>query len=52
MRAFRLEDERYSPIPDSLVVPGIDLEELVSFLDRLTTSRAIREYREALRARG
>ena len=51
LQAFRLEGERYTSIPQSGVVPGIDLEELVSFLDRPTTSRAIREYREALRAR-
>jgi Uma2 family endonuclease len=46
-----LRGERYEPVPNSEVLPGIDHAELASFLDRPTTSQAIREYRDALRAR-
>jgi len=44
-----LRGEQYTLAPASEAVPGIDLEQLASFIDRPTTSRAIREYREALR---
>jgi hypothetical protein len=37
-------------VPASEALPGIDLEQLASFLDRPTASAAIREYRAALRA--
>jgi Uma2 family endonuclease len=40
--------ERYEEAPRSEVLPGIDLEELARFLERPTTSQAIREYRAAL----
>ena len=43
-----LEAERYSEAPGSSVLPGIDLEQLVSFLDRPSASQAMREYRAAL----
>jgi Uma2 family endonuclease len=43
-----LEAERYSEAPGSSVLPGIDLEQLVSFLDRPSASQAIRDYRAAL----
>jgi hypothetical protein len=33
------------------VLPGIDLAELASYLDRQTASQAVREYRAALVAR-
>jgi len=46
-----LRGERYEPIPASEVLPGIDHAELTSFVDRPTTSQAIRDYRDALRAR-
>jgi Uma2 family endonuclease len=46
-----LRGERYEPITSSEVLPGIDPAELASFVDRPTTSQAIRDYREALRAR-
>jgi len=39
----------YKEVPRSRVLPGIDLDQLVSFLDRPTTSQATREYRAALR---
>jgi hypothetical protein len=35
----------------SEVLPGIDLDELLSFLDRPTASHAMRDYRAALLAR-
>jgi len=47
----RLRGERYTNLPASKALPGIDLAELGSFIDRPTTSRAIREYRDALRGR-
>jgi hypothetical protein len=41
----------YQAVTGSELLPGIDLDELVSFMDRPTTSRAMREYRAALRKR-
>jgi Uma2 family endonuclease len=48
IEVHRLRGQRYAAAAQSEVLPGIDLEELVSFLDRPTTSRAIRDYRAAL----
>jgi Uma2 family endonuclease len=45
-----LRGERYEPIANSEVLPGIDLDLLASFLDR-RTSQAMREYRRALESR-
>jgi hypothetical protein len=42
--------EQYEDAVASEVLPGIDLAQLVGFVDRPTTSQAIREYRDALRA--
>ncbi|MBI4616255.1 MAG: Uma2 family endonuclease [Planctomycetes bacterium] len=47
-----LRGEQYAPARKSKVLPDIDLAELASFLDRPTTSRAIRDYRAALRRGG
>jgi Uma2 family endonuclease len=47
---FLLRNEDYVEAPASEALPGIDLEPLASFLDRSTTSAAIRDYRAALRA--
>jgi Uma2 family endonuclease len=47
-----LRGEAYEEVPASAVLPGIDLGELASFLDRPTASRAIREYRARLQSRG
>jgi Uma2 family endonuclease len=47
--AFALRGRRYEEIPSSLVLPGIDLAQLVTFLDRPTVSKAIRDYQAALR---
>ena len=41
----------YEVIPQSDLLPGIDLVELCSFLNRPTASQAIREYRSALQSR-
>jgi Uma2 family endonuclease len=43
-----LSGEQYLEGATSSVLPGIDLVELCSYLDRPTTSQAIREYRAAL----
>lgn len=51
LQPYLLRGERYRPIAESKVLPGIDLAELVSFLDRPTTSQAIRAYRRALARR-
>lgn len=45
-----LRDQHYQPAEASLVLPGIDLEQLGSFLEQPTTYHAIRAYRAALRA--
>lgn len=39
----------YEPASESQALPGIDLVQLVGFLDRPTASRAILDYRAALR---
>ncbi len=46
-----LQGEAYEEIAGSEVLQGIDLDELLTFLDRPTASQAIREYRAALQAR-
>jgi Uma2 family endonuclease len=43
-----LEPDGCAEAPASRVLPGIDLEHLVSFLDRPSASQAMREYRAAL----
>ncbi len=40
----------FEAVAASQALPGIDLEQLTSFLDRPTASQAIRDYRTALRA--
>src|SRR5690606_1601328 len=44
-----LRGDDYVDVDASEVLPGIDLALLASFLDRPTTSAAMREYRDALR---
>jgi len=46
--AHVLSGERYFDAAASSVLPGIDLVELCSYLDRATTGEASREYRAAL----
>ena len=45
-----LRGERYVPLSASEVLPGLDLELLTGFLDRPSTSEAIRGFRDSLRA--
>lgn len=49
IQAYELLGEKYEPMPESKMLPGIDLRELARFVDLPTTSRAMREYREAIR---
>ena len=48
LEVYVLAGEQYQQRPASEVLSGIDLSNLVSFLDRPTLSQAIREYRAAL----
>jgi Uma2 family endonuclease len=48
IQVYRLRGERYATTAQSVALRGIDLEHLVSFIGRPTTSQAIREYRRAL----
>ncbi|MFZ5472241.1 MAG: Uma2 family endonuclease [Myxococcota bacterium] len=48
---WALRGDSYQEVPRSEVLPGIDLDELTQFLDRPTTSQAIRDYRAALQGR-
>jgi len=51
LSAHVLRGDAYTEVTESEVLAGIDLIEIAGFLDRPTTSQAIREYRAALRAR-
>jgi Uma2 family endonuclease len=51
LTAHRLRGDAYEEIGGSEVLPGIDLVQLISFLDRPTMSQAMREHRAALSAR-
>jgi Uma2 family endonuclease len=51
VQPYALRGDSYVVIEKSEVLPGIDLEELVSFLERPTTSQAIRDYVGALRSK-
>lgn len=44
-----LRGEQYEAVAESTALPGIDLRQLTGFLDRPTTSAAIRAYRDVLR---
>ncbi len=46
-----LDGDAYREQPQSVALAGIDVTELARFLDRPSTSGAMRDYREALRAR-
>ena len=48
--AWQLSDDGYVEAATSKALPGIDLAQLAGFLDRPTTSAAMRDYRDALRA--
>lgn len=47
-----LRRDRYEAIPRSEVLPGLDLDLLLRFLDVRPMTRAVEEFRAALRARG
>jgi Uma2 family endonuclease len=47
-----LRSRHYERVRGSAALPGIDIEQLASFLGRESTSAAMREYRAALRAGG
>ncbi len=49
LRPHVLRGEHYEAAAESEVLPGIDLPQLTAFLDRPTTSAAIRAYRDVLR---
>jgi Uma2 family endonuclease len=49
IRVFVRRGVSYAAVEASEALPGIDLEQLVQFLDRPTASAAIRDYRAALR---
>ena len=51
LTAHVLSGEAFEQRSESKVLPGIELTELASYLDRPTASQAIREYRAALQAR-
>ena len=48
IQPYLLGDGTYGAVDTSVVLPGLDLAMLASFLDRKTTSEAIRGYRDAL----
>jgi Uma2 family endonuclease len=49
IRIHVLRGAQYEAAAASEALPGLDLEQLVGFLDRPTASQAIRDYRAALR---
>ena len=48
IQPYCLRGEQYVPVTESEVLPGLNLELLTEFLDRPSTSDAIRGYRQAL----
>ena len=50
IQAYVRRGVSFEPVAASQALPGIDLEQLASFLDRPTASAAIRAYRAALQA--
>lgn len=48
LTAYGLHADGYRPLAHSAVLPGIDLDQLVSFLDRPTAFDAIRDFRRAI----
>jgi Uma2 family endonuclease len=49
---FKLVDEQYEAISASEVLPGIDMDEPLEFIDVRPMTRAVREYRARLAAKG
>jgi Uma2 family endonuclease len=50
LEAYSLRGERYEAVAESQLLSGIDLDQLTTFLDRPSTSQAMRDYRAALQA--
>jgi Uma2 family endonuclease len=50
IQPYCLRGERYVPVEESEVLPGLDLELLTSFIEQATTFDAIRGFRQALRS--
>lgn len=48
IQPYGLRGERYIPLSASEVLPGLDLDVLTSFIDRPSTSEAIRGYRKSV----
>ena len=51
IQVYARRDADYEAVAASELLPGLDVEELLRFLDRPSASRAIRDYRSALRER-
>jgi Uma2 family endonuclease len=49
VQPYVLRGERYEPVAGSEVLPGLDLALLSRFIDRPTTSAAVKAFRQALR---
>lgn len=49
LEVFELQGQSYVPLPGSRLLSGIDLEQLTRFIDVRPMTRAVREYRAALR---
>jgi Uma2 family endonuclease len=48
---YSLRSEHYARVDQSALLPDLDLDELLPFVDVKPMTRAVREYREKLRAR-
>ncbi|HEY6556240.1 MAG TPA: Uma2 family endonuclease [Polyangiaceae bacterium] len=51
LEVFELRDEQYVRLERSKLLPALDLDELVPYIDTKPMTRAVSEYRAALRAR-
>lgn len=51
IEVFVLRESAYAPLPNSEVLPGIDLPLLLQFVDIRPMTRAVTDYRTALRER-
>jgi Uma2 family endonuclease len=49
---YELQDEQYEPIVSSGVFPGIDIDQLLRFVEVRPMTRAVRQYRAQLAAGG
>ena len=49
LTVHELRGDRYEVVPASVLLPGIDLAQLLAFVDTTPMTKAVRAYREALR---